>query len=154
MKKILLMTFFLASCSASGPRFDGEYRVNNDSATVFVYKTDETLKARAADINVDTVSVGELKHNGYLKLTLNPGKHTITSKWPWDAMAPSAEVNHIFEAGKEYFFNLRISLSDVSISPTGTSISPVSISGSFSSAWEIQTKEVALVKIVDTKLSK
>jgi len=90
-KKLLVLGIFLTALSvlsgcASVPMASDEkdaaaktFRVQPGKSNIYVYRNESIGAAVKMEVNLDTTEITATAANTYLLLTVDPGKHTITS---------------------------------------------------------------------------
>jgi len=112
---LLIISFIISGCSATGPKFSELEPVGNSTATVYVYRPWMMLDgATAPTVQIDSIDTFDIKNGGFKVLNLDSGTHKLTikkgsllSNWRADEMS----LNYDFKSGQRYFFRL---LSDTS----------------------------------------
>lgn len=128
-KKIFLisLSLLLLACNATGPKFTQLESLDSNQAKVYIYRPWAILDAVAAPtIQINGEDHFDLSNGGYTVISLKPGKHKLTvkkgtflSNW----RAGEMNIEHKFEANKNYFVRLTAELADVGFYGGVTSVS-------------------------------
>ena len=82
MKKavLVLLSFVLFGCAASGDVFSGFKQPNGDNGMVYVYRPHQFVGGGVSfDVGVDDAPLGVLRNGGYLEKELPSGVHFVTA---------------------------------------------------------------------------
>lgn len=121
---IFLSLIFLFGCSATGEKYSiVQPKLLNGKSEIVIYR-ESKLGASGSDfcINIANKPYGVLKNGGYLKATLEPGKHKVSLPFS-DELAIEVEVRE----GETKYIEFTIGLSSMSVLPLGT-IASISMS--------------------------
>ena len=127
---IIVTSFLLLACNATGPKFTQLESLEANQAKVYIYRPWAMLDGAATPtVQVDGVDRFDLSNGGYEVIILSPGAHKLTvkkgvfmSNWRADEM----NIEYKFEANRNYFVRLSAELQDA-----GVYGSVMSVSGSY-----------------------
>ena len=90
---IALLSFFIISCSATGPKFTPVEMKSNNGLLIYVYRESVfCLSARSPDIYIDNAKIAALSNNGYIFKQVDPGSHYLEAKGLMDLSASSIQI--------------------------------------------------------------
>lgn len=106
---ILLFTFLLFACAATGPKFTNLSKPDDDKALVYILRPPAfTASAREINISIDDKRLIKLKNQGYTTLNLIPNTYEFKQTFSYIIGDPKflrepRAFNLKLEAGKTYF---------------------------------------------------
>jgi hypothetical protein len=95
---------------ATGPLFDGSASPPTGQAVIYVFRPDQSYaRGNAPDLTVDGAKVGVIHNAGFLKVDVQPGRHTVDipfNFWTWgDHCAPAIVKTN---AGETHYVNIEL----------------------------------------------
>ena len=107
---LLVFSFILAGCAATGPKFTEAPPPANDKAVIYVYR-DPSLALGARDVYfyVNGKNVFDLTRKGYSYFYASPGPLDLSAKWPFDIqMFSDPAVKHLdIKPGETRYFRFQ-----------------------------------------------
>ena len=152
MKKLaaLILIMQLMGCAASGPAFK-KAEIKKDEAIVYVYREDAYYQALASPpIYINGKRLVYLSNGKYACKAISPGSYEVSVKkdMMYNSYGSDETLKIDVEAGKSYY--IKLGFGEMSFSPTGSPITPVT--GSASNYLALMPNEVAIEEISQCKL--
>jgi len=120
----LLLLIILSGCSSTSDYRAAPSWNENNSATVYLYRTDvqyHSLNPERPFFYVDDKLVAKLGTGDFVKFQVSPGEHFLSSKESIVFMPgnESGRISGMFESGKTYYFRYSKDFSSVSSTGVG-----------------------------------